>query len=88
MTYAVRPHDLWRQSQRATCSPSSQGPLVGGEQHPEGSSTFVRSENQEVQSLEHVHLLDGQRPVKHRHRREVVCKGGLVTQRGEPTTLP
>lgn len=37
-------------------------------------ATFVRSEDQKVQRLQHVHLLYGERSVKHWHRRQVIWK--------------
>lgn len=70
------------------------GVSTGGEHHPEGSTTrggahtSVCSENQEVQRLEHMHLLHRQSPVKHRHGREVAWKRKPGYQHGNPRHFP
>lgn len=75
------------------------GVSSGGEHHPEGSTTCrgappagkhtsVCSENQEVQRLEHMHLLHRQSPVKHWHCREVTWKRKPGYQHSNPRHFP
>lgn len=59
--------DLWCWPQRVTRFPPSQSTTRRG-------PTFVCSENQKVQSLQHMHLFHRQSSVKHRHGRKVTCK--------------
>lgn len=54
-------------------------------EHQRGT-TFVCSENQKVQHLQHVHLLHGQSSVKHRHRWKVIWK--KKTWLPKPATQP
>lgn len=65
LAYAIRPVTLGVGHRRPLAFlPPSQRPPLGGRG---AGTTFVCSEDQKVQSLEHMHLLHGQSPVKHWH---------------------